>query len=162
AAGAHHGPRRRLGGGQAGRAAAHRRRAARRLRGGAGGGAPPAPRPPPPRRLFAAAGGAAVPPPPQQHKAPHAPPRAPPPTPAAYEHFLRPPLAQHPHHAQPIFERAKVLAAQGDVNGAVNELRRFTNDPLRNSRPGPLAVVQLATFLRGQNKAADAVAVLAQ
>jgi TolA-binding protein len=81
---------------------------------------------------------------------------------AAYEHFLRPPLARHPYHAQAIFERAKVLAAQGDVNGAVNELRRFTADPLKNSRPAPLAFVQLATLLRAQNRAADAVAILAK
>jgi len=44
----------------------------------------------------------------------------------------------------------------------VNELRRFTNDPLRASRPAPLALVQLATLLRAQNHAAEAVAVLAR
>jgi tetratricopeptide (TPR) repeat protein len=81
---------------------------------------------------------------------------------AAYELFTRPPLAQHPYQSQAVFERAKVLAAQGDVNGAVNELRRFTNDPLKNSRPAPLAVIQMATLLRGQNRPGDAVAALAR
>jgi TolA-binding protein len=81
---------------------------------------------------------------------------------AAYERFRQPPLNQHPYQAQALFERAKVLAAQGDVNGAINELRRFTNDPLKNSRPAPLALVQMATYLRGQNRAGEAVAVLAR
>jgi cellulose synthase operon protein C len=81
---------------------------------------------------------------------------------AVYERFRQPQLVQHPYQAQAVFERAKVIAAQGDVNGAMNELRRFTNDPLQKSRPAPLALVQLATLLRGQNRAAEAVTLLAR
>ena len=60
--------------------------------------------------------------------------------------------------AEPPQDAAESVAAQstvtstaseaGDMNGAVNELRRFTSDPLRTSRPAPLALVQLATLLR--------------
>jgi TolA-binding protein len=78
---------------------------------------------------------------------------------AAYEQFQRPPLNQHGNQPLAILERAKVLAAQGDVNGAINELRRFTNE-LRESRPAPLAVVHLATLLRAQKRPADAAGLL--
>jgi tetratricopeptide (TPR) repeat protein len=63
---------------------------------------------------------------------------------------------------QAVFERAKVIALSGDLNGSVNELRRFTQDPLRQSPAAPLAIVQLATSLRAQNKAAEAADVLAR
>src|SRR5262249_10975382 len=46
-----------------------------------------------------------------------------------------------------VFERAKVLAQANDVNGAVNELRRFTSDPLKATSVAPLAVLRLATLL---------------
>src|SRR5262249_5261082 len=39
-----------------------------------------------------------------------------------------------------VFERAKVIAAQKDVNTAMNELRRFTNDPTLKGTPvAPMA-----------------------
>ena len=58
-------------------------------------------------------------------------------------------------------ERAKVMALQGDKGGATNALRAFTADPLRQSPVAPLAVIYLATLLREQNQAAQAVQVLA-
>jgi TolA-binding protein len=61
---------------------------------------------------------------------------------------------------QALFERAKVLARGNDINGATNELRRFLADPLKNSSIAPMAVLHLATLLRGQNNAKEAAKVL--
>jgi TolA-binding protein len=61
---------------------------------------------------------------------------------------------------QAVFERAKVLAQSNDVNGAINELRRFTNDPLKAAPVSPLAVLRLATLLRGLNQAQQAADAL--
>jgi TolA-binding protein len=63
---------------------------------------------------------------------------------------------------QAVFERAKVLAQANDVNGAINELRRFTNDPLKAAPIAPMALLRLATLLRGQNQAQQAADVLNQ
>ncbi len=57
-------------------------------------------------------------------------------------------------------ERAKVLALQGDKGNAVNALRAFTTDPLQKSPVAPLGVIYLATLLREQNQAVQAVQVL--
>jgi TolA-binding protein len=79
----------------------------------------------------------------------------------AYEKLMQ----QFPNHElqpQAVFERAKCLAMAGDVNGSMNELRRFTGDPLKAAPIAPMALVHLATLLRGQNQAATAVDVLAQ
>jgi TolA-binding protein len=78
---------------------------------------------------------------------------------AAYERLMQ----QFPKHAlqpQAVFERAKCLALAGDKQGAVNELQRFTRDPLKGAPPAPMAVLHLAVLLRGQKKAAEAAAVL--
>jgi len=61
-----------------------------------------------------------------------------------------------------IFERAKVLALQGDIGGAMNELGRFRADPLRQAPIAPLAVLRLSSLMRSQNKPADAAALLAE
>jgi TolA-binding protein len=63
---------------------------------------------------------------------------------------------------QAIFERAKVLAQANDANGAINELRRFTNDPLKSAPIAPMAVLRLGALLRGQNQAQQAADVLNQ
>jgi TolA-binding protein len=79
----------------------------------------------------------------------------------AYERLMQ----QFPNHElrpQATLERAKCLAAAGDVNGAVGELQRFRSDPLKNSSVAPLALLELATLLRGQKKPAEAADVLAQ
>ena len=62
--------------------------------------------------------------------------------------------------APALLERAKVLAAMGDPNGAINELRRFTADPLKNTSTAPVALLAMATLQRAQNRPADAVATL--
>jgi cellulose synthase operon protein C len=63
---------------------------------------------------------------------------------------------------QAILERAKVLARSKDIGGAINELRRFLHDPLKNAKVAPLAVLNLATLLRGQNNAPEAAKVLGE
>lgn len=58
-------------------------------------------------------------------------------------------------------EKAKVKALTGDIGGAINDLRAFGNDPLRQSKAAPLAMVNLSIYLRRQNQAqqgADALA----
>jgi TolA-binding protein len=82
---------------------------------------------------------------------------------ATYERLFQPEYKGIPQVAQAVFERAKVMAMQGDVNGATNELRRFTADPLKQyAQIAPMALIQLATYLRGQNRAAEAADVLAK
>ncbi len=74
-------------------------------------------------------------------------------------------IQQFPNHElrpQATLERAKCLALAGDVGGAVGELQRFRSDPLKNSGVAPLALLELATLLRGQKKPAEAADVLAQ
>jgi cellulose synthase operon protein C len=79
---------------------------------------------------------------------------------ATYEKMMNQ-FAKHELFPQAVFERAKVIASQGDGNGSTNELRRFANDPALKAAPiAPLALVQLATQLRGQNKSAEAADVL--
>ena len=64
---------------------------------------------------------------------------------------------------QAVLERAKCIAYSGDKNGAINELRRFTQDPLRqNTQVASIAVLQLAVLLREQNKAEEAANLLAE
>ncbi|HEY1190831.1 MAG TPA: tetratricopeptide repeat protein [Gemmata sp.] len=57
-------------------------------------------------------------------------------------------------------ERAKVLVLQGDKGNAINALRGFANDPLQKSQVAPLGMIYLATLLREQNQAAEAVKVM--
>jgi tetratricopeptide (TPR) repeat protein len=79
----------------------------------------------------------------------------------AYEQLMQR-FPKHEAFASAVFERAKVLALAGDVNGSVNELRRFTADPLKATPVAPLAVLRLATLLRVQNQAQQAADVLNQ
>jgi TolA-binding protein len=79
----------------------------------------------------------------------------------AYERLLQQ-FANHASVPVAVFERAKTIAAAGEVNGAINELNRFQNDPLRQSVIAPVALVRLATLLRSQNRLADALKVLEQ
>jgi TolA-binding protein len=81
---------------------------------------------------------------------------------ATYERLIQQ-FPKHPLQPQAVFERAKCIGQTGDVNGAINELRRFANDPtLRTAPVAPMAVLQLATLLRGQNKSAEAADELAK
>lgn len=78
-----------------------------------------------------------------------------------YERLVKQ-FAGHPLQPQAILERAKCIAQSGDPNQAINELRRFTIDPLRGTPAAPMGVLHLATLLRGQNKAGEAVDVLSK
>jgi len=79
---------------------------------------------------------------------------------ASYDKLLTQ-FANHPLAANAFFERAKVMAIAGDIGGAINELNRFQQEPFKNAAIAPLACVRLAVLLRSQNKAAEAVNVLA-
>ncbi|QOV91656.1 tetratricopeptide repeat protein [Humisphaera borealis] len=79
----------------------------------------------------------------------------------AYEKHLRE-FAGHPTAPAVVFERAKLIAMQGDVGGAMNELRRFSGDPLRTSPNAPLALLRLATLMRSQGQAKEAADLLAK
>ena len=58
-------------------------------------------------------------------------------------------------------ERAKVLAMQGEVDVAINELRKFQQEPLMSSPVAPLALARLMALLRAQNRAAEGIPILA-
>jgi TolA-binding protein len=82
---------------------------------------------------------------------------------ATYEKLMRKDFGNHPIHiAYATFERAKCITLAGDINTGINELRKFTTDPLRQTLVAPQAVLQLATYLRSQNKAPEAADVLAK
>jgi TolA-binding protein len=78
---------------------------------------------------------------------------------AAYEQ-LQQRFPQSPLLPAALFERAKCLALAKDIGGAINELRRFTQDPLQKDSIAPMAVLHLATLLRGQNQAQEAADLL--
>jgi TolA-binding protein len=71
-------------------------------------------------------------------------------------------FGKHESMPQAVIERARCIALMGDGNGAVNELRKFTQDPLKNVSVAPMGVLQLATLLRSQNKAQEAADTLNQ
>lgn len=79
---------------------------------------------------------------------------------AAYERLMQQ-YGNHPLVAVAVFERACSIAEGGDLGGAVNELARFQGDPLKQAPIAPLALLRLSSLLRSQNRAADAVNVLA-
>lgn len=58
------------------------------------------------------------------------------------------------------FERAKVATKLGDPNTAMNELKRFSADPLKKAPIAPMALLALANMQRSNGKAADAVSTL--
>ena len=86
---------------------------------------------------------------------------------ATYERLMRPEFAKAfpnsaVHTAHATFERAKCITFAGDMNTGIGELRKFTTDPFRQTPVAPLAVLQLATYLRAQNKPNEAADVLAK
>src|SRR5204863_7771841 len=65
--------------------------------------------------------------------------------------------------AQALVERARCRALySGDLSKSIGELGQFTTDPWRSKPAAPLAIVQLAVWLRGQNKDAEALGHLAK
>ncbi len=82
---------------------------------------------------------------------------------ATYERVMKKEAGSQPVHiAHALFERAKCIALAGDINTGMNELRKFTTDPLRQNPVAPQAILQLATYLRAQNKTNDAVDLFAK
>ncbi len=82
---------------------------------------------------------------------------------ATYERLMRKDFGNHPlHMAHATLERAKCITQAGDINTGINELRKFTNDPLKQTPVAPQAVLQLATYLRAQNRAQEAVDLFAK
>jgi tetratricopeptide (TPR) repeat protein len=80
---------------------------------------------------------------------------------AAYESLIQR-FPKHPLQPQAVFERARCLAQAGDPQTAINELQRFTGDPLKAAGIAPLALLELSLLLRDQHKPQDAANVLAQ
>jgi TolA-binding protein len=79
---------------------------------------------------------------------------------AAYEQMMQR-FPNHELRSQAVFERARVIALQNDIGGAMNELRRFTSDQkLKDSAIAPMALLRLSALLRSQNQAAQAADVL--
>ncbi len=81
---------------------------------------------------------------------------------AAYEQMAQR-FPNHELRSQAIFERARVIALQGDPNGAMNELRRFIGEPkLKDSTVAPMALLRLSALLRGMQppQAAQAADIL--
>lgn len=65
-----------------------------------------------------------------------------------------------PIYGQALLERARVRLLQGDRDGAVDDLRQFTQDQRRDDPAAPLAMIAYATLLREQNQAMYAVKVM--
>ena len=82
---------------------------------------------------------------------------------ATYEKLMRKDFGVHPlHMAYATFERGKCITLAGDINTGINEMRKFTADPLKQTPVAPQAVLQLATYLRAQNRVPEAVDVFAK
>src|SRR5262249_11381669 len=80
---------------------------------------------------------------------------------AAYDK-LQQQFGKHELFPNSVLERAKVIAVT-DPNGGINELRHFQNDVNLKAAPiAPMALLELATFLRAQNKAQEAADVMAK
>ena len=74
--------------------------------------------------------------------------------------------ADNPFAPQAMLELAKCLSVPGvpgsDVWQAIRLLQPFTTEPLKNNSIAPMAVIQLATIFRSQNKSADAAEILSK
>jgi cellulose synthase operon protein C len=82
---------------------------------------------------------------------------------ATYEKIMRKDYGVHPlHMAYATFERAKCITQAGDMGTGINEMRKFTTDPLKQTPVAPQAVLLLATYLRAQNRVPEAVDVFAK
>jgi TolA-binding protein len=82
---------------------------------------------------------------------------------AAFERVLQPQFNNNPLQALALMERARCRVFYGgDLNKSITELRQFANDPLRTKPAAPLAIVQATAWLRGQNKNAEGLALVAK
>lgn len=80
---------------------------------------------------------------------------------AVYDRVLTQ-FPKDPLIGQALLERSKTQALSGDVNGAINELRKFTGDPWKKTEAAAMGLMELATLLRSQNRAAEAADTLAK
>jgi len=80
---------------------------------------------------------------------------------AAYDRIITQ-FPKDPLIGQALLERSKAQAAGGDANGAINELRKFTGDPWKRTEAAAMGLMELATLLRSQNRAAEAADMLAK
>jgi tetratricopeptide (TPR) repeat protein len=80
---------------------------------------------------------------------------------SAYERLLQK-YPTHPTSAQAAFERAKCLALANNVGEAINELRKFAQEPRKSAPVAPMALLHLSTLLRGQRRPGEAADVLEQ
>jgi TolA-binding protein len=78
---------------------------------------------------------------------------------AVYDRLTRD-FGEHPLKPNAYHERAKVIAMQGDIGGAINDLRRFQRDPYRTAKVAPMATITLATLLRATGNPAEAADLL--
>jgi len=77
-----------------------------------------------------------------------------------YEKLLQK-FPKHPAYAQAVLDRARLIAAMGDVGGAINELNRFRNDAtLSKSDIAPAALIKLSSIMVANGRAVDAAAML--
>jgi TolA-binding protein len=81
---------------------------------------------------------------------------------AAYDRISKEAPPNHDARPTAIFERAKVVALQGDLGQAMNEYARFTREPLNTAKIAPLAHIQLAAIYRMQTRGKDAADLLAK
>ncbi len=68
---------------------------------------------------------------------------------------------QHPLAPQATLEKARCLALAGNAPAAIAALQPFLNEPGSKTAAAPLAILELATLLRAQNKPAEAAVALA-
>ena len=59
-----------------------------------------------------------------------------------------------------VLEQAKCMVLLGDSQTALNELRRFQQDPYRSNPVAPLAIVKLSNLLRASKRATEAVKIV--
>ena len=68
---------------------------------------------------------------------------------------------KEPTRSVAVFELAKSQALLGDANAAAGLFAQFQNAPLNATPNAPLALLRLSVLLRAQNKAAEAVNIMA-
>ena len=80
---------------------------------------------------------------------------------AIYEKILNE-LGNTPAMPYAVLERARCIALQGDIGGAINEYNRFNADPLKQHPIAPLALIRMSTLMRTQNRQAEAVNLMVE
>lgn len=71
-------------------------------------------------------------------------------------------LGNTPAMPYAVLERARCVALQGDIGGAINEYNRFNADPLKQHPAAPMALIRMSTLMRTQNRQAEAVNLMVE